>query len=270
MSALQQTRSRMVPVNRDPDRPASRRHPFARLVGSELALYRREPMLMFWGLVFPIGLEVIMGLAGGDKHQASLGGLRLIDVYTPIVTLFSVTLVSLSALPAALASYRDKGYLRRLSTTPVGAWRLLGAQVVIIFALAACVITTITLIANLAFSVALPREFGGWVLAILLTLFAMLSLGVLVAALAPSQRVAAAVGSVLFFPLMFFAGLWVPQAQMGSTLRSISHYTPLGAGDPAIQHALAGHWPGTVNLLVLAGYGVVLCVGAARFFRWER
>lgn len=243
---------------------------FGRLFGTELKLFMREPLLIFWGLVFPIGLEVVMGLAGGNKHHADLGGLRLIDVYTPTVTMFSVTLVSMSALPSALASYRDKGYLRRLSTTPVGAPRLLGAQVGIIFCLVATVVIIITLVAKLAFSVPLPQEFGGWVLAILLTMTAMLSLGVLVAAIAPSQRVAGAAGSLLFFPLMFFAGLWVPQAEMGSVLRAISHFTPLGAGDPAVQNALTGSWPGTAHLLVLLGYTVVLCSLAGRFFRWER
>ena len=61
--------------------------------------------------------------------------------------------------------------------------------------------------------------------------------------MAPTQRIAAAIGSLLFFPLMFFAGLWVPQAAMGAGLRDISHYTPLGAAVPAVQNAIAGHWP---------------------------
>ena len=82
--------------------------------------------------------------------------------------------------------------------------------------------------------------------------------------------VAAGIGSVLLFPLMFFAGLWVPQAEMGAGLREVSHYTPLGAAAPAVQNAIAGHWPGTVHLLVLAAYALVFCTLAARLFRWDR
>ena len=128
----------------------------------------------------------------------------------------------------------------------------------------------VALVAHFAFSVPLPHDLGGFVLAIVLVMAAMISLGTLVAAVAPTMRVAAAAGSLLFFPLMFFAGLWVPQAQMGAGLRTVSHYTPLGAGVPAVQNAIAGHWPGTVHLLVLAGYAVILCALAARLFRWER
>jgi len=243
---------------------------FRRLLATELTLFAREPMLLFWGLIFPVGLLVVLGLAGANKPERSLGNVKLIVAYTPVVMMFVVTILSLSALPATLASYRDKGYLRRLSTTPIGAVRLLAAQVIINFALAAAAVILVALVSHFAFSVALPQQLGGFVLAMVLTLAAMLSLGTLVAAVAPTQRIAAAVGSLLFFPLMFFAGLWVPQAAMGATLRDISHYSPLGAAEPAVQNAIAGHWPGTVHLLVLAAYAVVLCAAAARLFRWER
>ena len=247
-----------------------RSHGFQRLLATELKLFMREPMLLFWGLLFPVGLLVVLGVAGSSKPQHSLGGVKLIVAYTPVVMVFTLTILALSALPAALASYRDKGYLRRLSTTPIGAVRLLAAQVIINFALAASVVILIALVSHFAFSVALPRQLGGFLLAIVLTMGAMLSLGTLIAAVAPSQRIAAAAGSLLFFPLMFFAGLWVPQAEMGAGLRDVSHYTPLGAAVPAVQNAIAGHWPGTVHLLVLAAYAVLLCALAARLFRWER
>jgi ABC-2 type transport system permease protein len=184
--------------------------------------------------------------------------------------MFTLTILGLSALPAALASYRDKGYLRRLSTTPVGAARLLAAQIAIVLGLATCVVIAILLISHFVFSVALPQQVGGFILAVLLTMGAIISLGTLIAAVAPSQRVAAAAGSLLFFPLMFFAGLWVPQADMGAGLRAVSHFTPLGAATPAIQNAIVGQWPGTVHLLVLAGYAVLVSTLATRLFRWDR
>jgi ABC-2 type transport system permease protein len=260
----------MTAVAVTPAPSPSRLSGFQRLLFTELKLFAREPMLLFWGLVFPVGLLVVLGIAGPNKPQHSLGNVKLIVAYTPVVMMFTVTILAVSALPTALASYRDKGYLRRLSTTPVGAVRLLAAQVILNFALAAAAVVLVALVSHFAFSVALPRQLAGFVLAMVLTLAAMLSLGTLVAAVAPTQRIAAAVGSLLFFPLMFFAGLWVPQAEMGTGLRDVSHYSPLGAAVPAVQNAIAGHWPGTVHLLVLAGYAVVLCVAAARLFRWER
>jgi ABC-2 type transport system permease protein len=254
------------------DRSIAPRRPtgFQRLLSTELTLFLREPMALFWGLVFPVVLLVVLGVAGPTKPQRALGGVKFIVAYTPVVMMFTLAILALSALPTALASYRDKGYLRRLSTTPVGASRLLAAQIIINFALIAMAVILITLVAHFAFAVALPRQLGGFVLAIVLAMAALLSLGILIAAVAPSQRIATALGSVLFFPLMFFAGLWVPQAEMGSVLRHVSQYTPLGAGAPAVQNAIAGRWPGTVHLLVLVAYTVILCAAAAKLFRWER
>ena len=116
----------------------------------------------------------------------------------------------------------------------------------------------------------LPSEAGGFVLAILLTMASMAALGLLIASLATSQRVAGATGGILFFPLMFFAGLWVPQQAMGHVLRTISQYTPLGAAVPSITNSDFGRWPGTTHLIVLAAYTVVLLRISIRFFRWSR
>jgi ABC-2 type transport system permease protein len=243
---------------------------FGRLLRTELRLLFREPLLIFWAVIFPVGLLIVIGSTTSSKPQGDLGGLPFIVVYTPVMMVFTLTLLSVSAMPATLASYRDKGYLKRLSTTPVGAPRLLAAQIVLVLSLAACIVILILLVSHFAFNVPFPSDFAAFVLAILLTALAMSSLGLLVASVAPSTRIAGAVGSILFFPLMFFAGLWVPQAEMGATLRSVSQYTPLGAAVPAIQNAITGHWPGTTHLIVLVAYTVVLCRISVRLFRWER
>ena len=93
-------------------RSAPRARPFAKLLRTELRLFLREPMALFWGVAFPVVLLVVLGLASSGKPEKSLGGLELVIAYTPIVMVFVVAILSLNALPAVLASYRDKGYLR--------------------------------------------------------------------------------------------------------------------------------------------------------------
>ena len=242
---------------------------FKQLLRTEGRLLIREPMLVFWALVFPIGLLVVLGLAS-NKPLKSLGGLKLIQVETPIVMMFTLTLLALSAMPSTLAGYRDKGYLKRLSTTPVGAMRLLAAQLTLILGLAVCEIVLMVLVSHLAFNVQWPQDPASFILTMLLVGLAMSSIGLFISAVASSQRVAGAVGSILFFPMMFFAGLWVPQQEMGETLRDISHYTPLGAAVPAIENSFSGSWAGTTHLIVLLAYGLIFARLAIRFFRWER
>ena len=47
---------------------------------TELRLFRREPGALFWILLFPTLLLVILGsIPGFRHHDADLGGLRTID-----------------------------------------------------------------------------------------------------------------------------------------------------------------------------------------------
>ena len=65
-------------------------------------------------------------------------------------------------------------------------------------------------VGRLGFGVPLPRQPAGFVLVAVLSATAMLALGLLIGAVAPTARSAGAAGTVLFFPLMYFAGLRVP------------------------------------------------------------
>lgn len=262
MTALTETRPGSV--------RAERRSSTATLLRTEAKLFLREPVALFWGVVFPLVLLIVIGSSSSEKHKAAYGGLRFIDVYVPVLMVFVLTIISLNALPAVLASYRDKGYLRRLATTPVGPSRLLGVQLGLNLAVSAGAMLLIVVVARIAFDVRLPTEVAGWLVTIALTAVATLGLGGLVAAISSSQRLASVLGSLLFFPMMFFAGLWGPRSQMSPGLRHVSDYTPLGAAVGAIQDSVAGQWPHWSHLAVLAGYAIVFTVAATRLFRWEK
>jgi ABC-2 type transport system permease protein len=103
----------------------------------------------------------------------------------------------------------------------------------------------------------------------LLAALSMFAVGLLVASLAPTGKSAGAAGTLLFFPFVFFAGLWIPRDSMNDVLRTISDVTPLGAGVQALQDATAGHWPQPLHLAVMLGWTIVAGGLAARYFRWE-
>jgi ABC-2 type transport system permease protein len=98
---------------------------------------------------------------------------------------------------------------------------------------------------------------------------AMLAIGLLVTAVAPTGRTASVIGGMLFFVLMFLAGLWVPRALMSESLRQASDYTPLGAGVRAMQDAIFGGGPALAPLALLGAYAVISAAVAARAFRWQ-
>jgi ABC-2 type transport system permease protein len=245
-----------------------RRSAFVTLVRTEAVLNVREIVPLLWGTGFPMALLAVMGLFSHGPDKA-LGGFSLVASYEPVLIAFSIATFALQGVPVVLAGYRERGILRRLNATPVGAGRLLAAQLTVCLGLALVSVAGIVILGRLAFGVALPAQAAGFCLALVLTAAAMLGLGLLVASLARTGRVAGAVGTMIFLPLMFFAGLWTPQATMPAALRRAGDDTPLGAAVTALQDSMAGQWPSLSGLGVLAGYAVVLGLLAWRFFRWE-
>jgi ABC-2 type transport system permease protein len=242
----------------------------SRLTVTESKLFFREPTAVFFALAFPPILLVVLGsIPSFREPDAGLGGLRVIDLYAPIVVTLALAMLALNGLPQLFATYREKGILRRMATTPVRPATMLGAQLIMCAALAVGVMVVVLAVARVGFDVALPRQIPAYLIAYLLCVLAMLTLGLLVASLAPSGRGAGAIGSVLFFPVLFFAGLWVPRAGMPEVLRRISDFTPLGAGVQSLSDAAAGHWPQLLHVAVMLGWTLVAGGLAARYFRWE-
>jgi ABC-2 type transport system permease protein len=241
-----------------------------RLIKIETMLSVRDKVGPVWGVGFPLVLLVILGsIPSMRRPQEVNGGLSTFDLYVPVLVLFNLAMLALIAVPTALAGYRENGVLRRFQTTPVGPARVLAAQLAANLAIAVVAAALFLAVGRLAFGVDLPRAVVGFGVAWVLVAAGMLSIGLLITALAPGRAQASAVGTLLYFPLMFFAGLWLPITQMPPLLRDISHATPLGAGMQAFQQAYAGDFPSVPPLLILAAYAVVCGAAAIRWFRWS-
>lgn len=237
---------------------------------TEARLMTREPGVLFWIIAFPTLLMVILGLIPGfGDTDPELGGRRVIDLYVPIAALLAVITAGLQAMPPILIGYRERGILRRMSTTPVRPATLLSSQLVLLGGGALASAALVIVVGGLAYDVALPEQIAGYLLALVLATAGALALGGLVCAVARTQRAGQAIGSALFFPSMFTAGVWLPVQTMPDLLRDIVSYSPMGAASEALDTAMRGGWPHWADLGVMALWTVVLTVGAARWFRWE-
>jgi ABC-2 type transport system permease protein len=246
------------------------RSAFRELVRSEWRLTMRSPVGLVWGVGLPILLLVIFGSIPKLSEPAkNLGGLSFFEVYLPTLIALSLSLLALLSLPIPLASYREGRVLRRMATTPVSPSLVLGAQVAVNLVLLVAALLVIVVAGSLAFGAHAPRQVGGFVLSLVLAVLAMFALGVWVASVARSARAAGAVGGALFYPLAFFAGLWVPVQLMAGPLRVIARLTPLGAAVQGMLDSTEGHFPSPEPLLVMAAWAAVFGVASVRLFRWD-
>ena len=260
----------MTGIARSTTAPAVPRGAFRRLVLTEARLTVREPVGLVWGVAMPVVLVVVFGNIGVFREPIpGAGGLTLFDAYAPVLVLISLAMLGLVGLPVPLASYRELGVLRRMSTTPVPPSRLLAAQLVVNLAAAAVAIVLIALVGVVLLGMAPPRQGFGFLVTLVLTAVCLFSLGLCVAAVARTGRSAAAIGNALFFPLAFFAGLWLPQPAMPDVLRTISELAPTGAAVAALTATMTGDLPSAQSLLLLVAYSAVFSFVAVRTFRWE-
>ncbi|MEV6114360.1 ABC transporter permease [Streptomyces sp. NPDC052109] len=237
---------------------------------TEFRLFRREPGAVFWIFLFPTLLLVILGsIPSFREADESLGGLRPVDAYVPIAVLIALIMSGVQALPQALTGHRERGILRRMRLTPVRPSALLSAQMVVQGTVALASALLALVVGRLAFDVTFPEQPAGYLLALLLATTSALALGSVVSALSRTTKIASAIGTAVFFPMMFCAGVWLPVQEMPHTLARAVQLTPFGAAARALGEAAAGHWPGWGHLGVLALWTVLLTAGAARWFRWE-
>jgi len=248
----------------------ARRAAFSKILLNEARLTWRMPVGLIGAIAIPMVLLIIFGeLPAMQIRSPEFGGLTGFDVYVPILAVFGVALIALWGLPGPLVSYREQGILRRLSTTPVPRSWLLGAQVAIQLCLALTAFLLVIVVSITAFGAPVPSNPGGLALSFLLSAAGLFPLGLLIAATARTTTGASVIGRLTFFPLMFFTGLWLPQALMPPVLHTISDYTPLGAAVQAIQASMLQGFPPVRPLLVLVAYPLVFGYLARHLFRWE-
>jgi ABC-2 type transport system permease protein len=236
----------------------------------ESKLFLRDRVAVPLTLRLPVLLVIAFGLIPGIRDpDPDLGGQAPIVLVAAIGVAIALAMLGLSVLPTVLATYRERGILRRLGATPVHPAVLLGAQLVVNVAAAVVSMALLIGVGRLAVGLPAPRQLAGFALVFLLGVAALFTVGLLIAALAPTTRAATGIGMTLFFPSLFLAGVYVPREAMPPLLRNISDFTPLGAALQSFRDTWSGDLPRPLHLVTMAGYAVVAGVAAARFFRWE-
>jgi len=247
-----------------------KRTAFGKIALNEARLTWRRPIGLIGAVGIPMVLLVIFGeLPTFQQHAASFGGITPFDAYVPILIVFAVAMLALLGIPIPLTTYRELGVLRRLSTTPMPPSWLLTAQGLVQLCVAVSAVVAIVVTSITVFGAPVPANPGGLVLSVLLAAAGLFPIGLMIAAVSRTVGAANVIGRLVFFPMLFFAGLWLPRALMPGVLLDISNYTPLGAAVQAIQDSMLQGFPPTAPLLVLMGYAATFGFLAKHFFRWE-
>jgi ABC-2 type transport system permease protein len=244
---------------------------FSRLAYVETKLFLRETGAAIAVFGLPVALVIGFGLIPGfGDPQKSLSGQIGTEYIASIGVAIVLATLGLNGVPMVIGQYRQRGVLRRMAVTPVRPLTLLLADLMVWAAAAVVSVALVIAVGRLAYHVPAPVATGWFVLSVVLGIAALFSLGLLVAAVAPTARSAAGLGWLLFFPNMFLAGVYFPTEEMSPVMRQIGTFTPLGSALHAVRDSWMGLAPRPEYLGIMAAYAVIAAAVAARFFRWEQ
>ena len=229
--------------------------PLARLTMTEMKLFAREPVTMFFTFALPILFLFVMGgVFGNISHgdAAAFGGLPAMDFYTPAYIALVLTSVGVVGLPGHITNYRERGVLRRFRASSLSTWRVFVAQGLVSLATATVGGAMIFLVALFAFHVSLPRDPLFVFLAFLISALSFASVGVLLGAVLPNSRAAQGLGLVLFFVMLILGGAGPPSDVMTHAMKLVGDFTPLRHSVNLLQDAWLGLGWNWVEFTIIA------------------
>ncbi|GAA4905867.1 ABC-2 type transport system permease protein [Stackebrandtia albiflava] len=244
----------------------------------ETRLFLRDSATVGFGVLFPTGLLLALSAIPALREPSpETGGLRSIDVWAPTALVFGMVMIAVQHIPVVIATYRERGVLRRLSTTPAHPRTILLAQMIVAFASVVVSAALMILVAWAVLGISPPTRLLEFVVAFTVGYAALLGLGMISAAVVRTSGAANQIGTLLFVALMFFGGAFLPRVLMPDLLREAGEYIPPGlqaltaAWSPEAGEitATAGGQPFWLQIAIMAGMAVVAGGIAAKLFRWE-
>lgn len=175
-------------------------------------------------------------------------------------------------LPTALVAERERGWWRRYRLLPRALAPLLASTLLARLVLVAGAAALQLVLARLIYGTPFPIFPGHFLVAYLAVAFALLGLGLLVAALASDVPAVQALGQCLFLPLIMIGGVGIPLVVLPEWTQRLASFLPGRYAVDALQAGYSDEAHGALfrfNLIALAAFGLGAGIAGARLFRWD-
>jgi ABC-2 type transport system permease protein len=151
---------------------------------------------------------------------------RFIEFFVPGIIAMSVMTLSLFGTVNLNTELRQKGIIRKLSTTPITHTDWILSSILYQFTIAVVSTTAMLLVSYAVFDVSLHID--AWLLAfILLDVFAFVGIGMILTRFVKEAQSAAAAANAISFPMMFLSGSFFPIELMPGFLQTLARTLPL-------------------------------------------
>ncbi len=244
---------------------------FIKLTWTDLKLYSRNFIAIFFVLLFPVLMLFLYGnLNGGNRPSELLGGRGMVDFLIPgYIASIVVGTAAFMNLPIDLATRRQEGVLRRMRVLPIRPAMVLASTVAVnlLISLVGCIF--LIGFGKVAFNISLPVNPLPFLAGFIVISIALFTLGFVLASVFPTVTATRSASMLVFYPLIFLSGGTIPLQVFPENIRTISNYLPLTYAVNLLNDLWFQQGWNLTALAILAGMTVAGMLISFKMFRWE-
>jgi ABC-2 type transport system permease protein len=236
--------------------------------------------------VSQVGLALVNGVIDGiskqivsykpmvvmEAHGIEALHLQYIDFLVPGIVAMMIMSNNMNGVAGQIASWRERGILRRMQGTTLKASTFIAAQITARLLMNGMQALIVLLVAHLLFGVEVRGSWFTLISFIILGTLAFMAIGFIIAGIAKTPESAAPIAGVLSFPMLFLGGVFFPIKNMPEYLQPIVKLLPISHLSTALRETMnvGATWTGLgMESAVLGGWLLVAFVIASYTFKWE-
>lgn len=226
---------------------------------------------VFFGIIMPMGIAILIGMISGNKNVSDGADYTFIDASFGALITIGICATALMGIPLGISDYRDKKILKHYFVTPVSPVIILMVYAVINFLNAVISCIGVYLVLKVFYGFKMLGSLGGFLLSYMLVLIAMYGIGMLIASLCKNIKTANLVCTLVYFPMLFLSGATIPYEILPKPLQQVSNVLPLTQGIKLLKGFSLGLKQENLimPIVVLVLVAFITIILSFKYFKWE-
>ena len=198
--------------------------------------------------------------------------LTYIDFLVPGIVAMMIMSNNMNGVAGQIASWRERGILRRMQGTTLKASTFIAAQITARLLLNGTQALIVLGVARLIFGVEVRGSWFTLISFVILGTLAFMAIGFIIAGIAKTPESAAPIAGFLSFPMLFLGGVFFPIKNMPEFLQPIVHILPIAHLSHALRETMnvgASFMSLGTEALILGGWLIGAFIVASYTFKWE-
>lgn len=230
----------------------------------------RSPDGIIFGIGMPIGVLLLIAVVAGSQSAGGADYSFLQSAFASLLTV-GICATAFMGLPLTIADYRDKKILKHFFATPIRPFMILSVQVVIGMLTSFFSAALVSLLAIFGFGYRMEGNPILFIGAFLLVMLSMYSIGMILASLCKTVKIANVVTTFVYFPMLFLSGATIPFELFPDTVQKVCNVLPLTHGIKLLKAVSLNMWSQEIwiSVALLIAFAVVGCIISVVSFKWD-